>query len=317
MKTIYVVTGQTATGKTDYALELAQKHNGEMINFDARQIYKELDIVTGKDINHGVFNPVETINGFDIGYYSIQLENGSTKIWLYDILTPDKTFSSIEYANLGLHVIKKIVDAGKTPIIVGGTYFYLMHLLYNAPDFDTSINWDKRNELEDKSVEELQKLLQEKNLAAYEGMNNSDRNNPRRLIRRIEVLDTVDPESFTSSQIRKDISLGKKLQIEDIKISITGFYREDRDKTRTVIEKRVLKRIEQGAIDETRHLLTKYLPSSPGLKSIGYPQIIEYLEKHTTKEQLIEDWIKKEYQYAKRQYTFMKTDNNISWKNIP
>lgn len=317
MKTIYVVTGQTATGKTDYALDLAQKYNGELINCDSRQMYKELDIVTGKDINQGEFTCVETYSGYDIGYYSVECNGCSTKIWLYDILSPEKPFSSIDYVPLAINVIKKIMHEGKTPIIIGGTYFYLMHLLYNTPDFETEINWEKRNELEKKTVEELQQMLQQKNSYVFEALNNSDKKNSRRLIRRIELLDKVDTETFVTSQISKSITLPEKLGKKGIDVTIQGFYREDREKTRLVIEKRVEKRIEQGAIEETKKLLLKYKPYSPGLQSIGYPQITEYLEIQISKEQLIEDWTKKEYQYAKRQYTFMKTDGNISWKNIP
>jgi tRNA dimethylallyltransferase len=223
----------------------------------------------------------------------------------------------MDYAVLAIEVIKKIFNSGKTPIIVGGTYFYLMHLLYNTPEFETEINWDKRNKLEEKSVEELKKILQEKNSTMFDALNNSDKNNPRRLIRRIELADSINTNDFASSQINKHVAISEKLGLQDVEVSITGFYREDRGKTRLAIENRVHKRIQKGAIEETKELLSKYDHSSPGLKSIGYPQIIEYLEKHTTKEQLIEDWIKKEYQYAKRQYTFMKTDGNISWKNIP
>lgn len=317
MKTIYVVTGQTATGKTDYALELAQKSDGELINCDSRQIYKDLDIVTGKDINQGTFTVAETVNGCDIGYYTVLHNGNETKVWLYDIISPDKTFSAAEYAPLALQVIKNILDQGKTPVIVGGTYFYLMHLLYKTPQFQSETNWALRKALEEKTVEELQKILQQKNSHMYKNMNTSDRSNPHRLIRRIEVAETTNREEFEASRIDKTIILGEKTGLKDITIDITGFYRENREITRNVIRDRVKKRIEQGAVEETRQLLERYDPSSPGLKSIGYSQIVEYLEKKLNMEQLIEDWTNKEYQYAKRQYTFMKTDKYISWKNIP
>ena len=83
-----IITGQTATGKTKLALELAQKHNGELINFDSRQIYKYLDIITGKDIP-------------------------KTKIWLYDIVTPDQYFSSFDFVKHVAPIIKDIKNGEK------------------------------------------------------------------------------------------------------------------------------------------------------------------------------------------------------------
>ena len=292
MKDIFVITGQTATGKTNYALKLAKEHNGELINCDSRQIYKELDIVTGKDV-------------FD------------SKVWLYDIVTPEVVFSSIDYVKACLEVIKDILKRGRTPIIVGGTYFYLKHLLYNTPEYTSETDWELRNNLEEKSVVELQGILNQKDTAILETMNNSDKNNPRRLIRRIEILNDTTPEVFVSSQPSSVFCLEEKLGITGLNIQITGFYRENRETMREVIKQRVIKRLDQGAVQETKELLRKYSVHSPGLQSIGYQQIIQFIDGNITEEQLIEDWTNKEYQYAKRQYTFMKQDHHISWINIP
>lgn len=317
MKTIYIVTGQTATGKSDYAREMAQKYNGELINCDSRQAYKELNIVTGKDINHGQFQLTHKMGDFDIGYYKVPLENGrSTKIWLYDILSPNRVFSSIEYVSLAIHVINDVLKRGKTPIIVGGTYFYLQHLLYTTPIFENRVDWDKRSILETKSIEELQIKLKEMDTSLFESMNNSDRNNPRRLIRRIEILEEGNKDVFMETLLDKKIMLQEKLALKDIYINITGFYRENREETKQMIMKRVKKRINDGAILETQSLLKKYSYKSPGLQSIGYSQIYHFLKNEISEEKLIEDWTNKEYQYAKRQYTFMRQDQNISWINI-
>ena len=94
---IYILFGQTATGKTSKALELCDKENGEIVNFDSRQIYKKLDIITGKDIPKGP----------------------QYKIWLYDIIDPKTIFSSAEYAKLAEQTISDILFRGKTPILVG------------------------------------------------------------------------------------------------------------------------------------------------------------------------------------------------------
>ena len=87
---MYIITGQTATGKTSYAQELASKYNGEIINCDSRQIYKELNIITGKDIPHqSKYTLLDKKINFDIGYYNLTLRNNDkTKLWLYDIVNP-------------------------------------------------------------------------------------------------------------------------------------------------------------------------------------------------------------------------------------
>src|SRR3989339_461238 len=153
-----VIVGQTATGKTKLALELAEKHNGELINFDSRQVYKYLDIITGKDL------PAE-------------------KVWLYDVVTPDQYFSSFDFVKLVSPIIKDIESREKTPILVGGTYLYLKHLLYGFNDNNIPPNFKLRKKLNDKSVKELQDILKKLSLQSFNRLNNSDVNNPRRLIR--------------------------------------------------------------------------------------------------------------------------------------
>lgn len=277
-----IITGQTATGKTKLALELAKKHNGELINFDSRQIYKYLDIITGKDI----------------------LKN---KIWLYDIVFPDQYFSSFDFVELVNPIIDDIKKRSKIPILVGGTYFYLKHLLYGIDD-DSPPDFKLRNELNNKTVKELQNILTELDVQSINRLNNSDVNNPRRLIRKIEI----------ASNRKGTLPIRSDLKRTDLfpKIFI-GLKYKDKSKLLQVIEKRVEERLKNNAIDEVKKLLKMgYKENDPGMKTIGYQQIIRYLNKKLTKEKAIEDWINKEVQYAKRQYTFMKKDENIKWREI-
>lgn len=282
-----IITGQTATGKTNLALELAKKHNGELINFDSRQIYKYLDIITGKDIP-------------------------SKKIWLYDVVNPDQYFSSFDFVKLVTPIIVDIKKRGKTPILVGGTYLYIKHLLYGIDDNNSPPDFELRKELNSKSVKELQDILKNLDVQSINQMNNSDVNNPRRLIRKIEIA-----SKKTSMQKPPRLSLSKTEQKPRRLIKFIGLKYKDKSKLRKVIEKRVEKRLKDGAIEEVKKLLKMgYKLSDPGMKTIGYQQVIKYLNKEFTKEKAIEDWVNKEVQYAKRQLTFMKQDKNISWKEI-
>lgn len=275
-----IITGQTATGKTKLALELAEKHNGELVNFDSRQIYKYLDIITGKDIP-------------------------STKIWLYDVVTPDQYFSSFDFVEKVNLIIEDIKKRGKTPILVGGTYLYLKHLLYGIDNNNCPPNFELREKLNIKSVAELQNTLKKLSLQSFKRLNHSDVNNPRRLIRRIEI--ESNPQINQIRPIRPISPISQFI----------GLKYKDKSKLRQIIIKRVEERIKNGAIDEVKNILNMgYKSTDPGLKTIGYQQIIKYLSGEFTKEKAIEDWINKELQYAKRQLTFMKIDKNINWREI-
>jgi len=321
-----VITGQTATGKTKLALELAKNipppGGGELINFDSRQIYKYLDIITGKDLpknSEFIIQNLELKSKYNIGYYSLAIYNHlkpfTTKLWLYDVVTPDQYFSSFDFVEKVKPVIDDIKKRGKIPILVGGTYLYLKHLLYGFNDNNVPPNFELRKKLNTKTVKELQDILKKLSPESFNLLNHSDVNNPRRLMRKIEVAisNSADLTDSTDSDRLNPISSG----FIRFHPKIIGLKYQDKSKLRQVIEKRVGERLENGAIDEVKSILKMgYKSSDPGLKTIGYQQIIKYLNNELTKEKAIEDWINKEVQYAKRQLTFMKKDPNIQWREI-
>jgi tRNA dimethylallyltransferase len=301
-----IITGQTATGKTKLAFDFAKKYNGEIINFDARQIYKKLDIITGKDIDKkkDKFSLWKKVQDFEIGYY---LKDG-IKLWLYDIVFPNQYFSSFSYVLLGQKVIEKIEKEGKIPILVGGSYFYLKHLLYGF-DYEVPPDFSLREKLEKLSVDELQNILKEEKKEFFEALNESDRKNKRRLVRRIEI----------ARYLKKNPSFEKKEKeglFYKVK-KIIGLRFSDKNLLRKKIEERVKKRLKMGALSEVFNLLKEgYQPSDFGLKTIGYKQLIPVVLKKKDLNEAISLWIKAEVLYAKRQYTFMKKDKNIEWKEI-
>ena len=313
-----IITGQTATGKTKLALEYAKKYNGELINCDSRQIYKYLDIITGKDLSPRVSSRAER-SGVE----------GS--VWLYDFIKPYKYFSSFDYVKAVQNIIKDVKKRRKTPILVGGSYFYLKHLLYG---FDTKVppNFRLREKLNNKTVEKLHNILKKLNVKSFNQMNNSDRNNPRRLIRKIEIEKAAKKTGVEGKGIPDGLPAGRQARSREVLFEAStdgnepetgpvflmiGLRYKNKEKLREAIKTRVEKRLKQGAIKEVELLLKKgYQKTDPGLKTIGYQQIIDYLEGNTTKKQAIEKWITAEVQYAKRQYTFMKKDKNIKWRLI-
>ncbi len=323
MKKVVIITGQTATGKTKLALQKAREENGELINCDSRQVYKKLDIITGKDLTNHNFLSVKKENNFDIGYYELETINSNpVKIWLYDIVDPKKYFSSFDFQILAIPLISKIINRGKTPIIVGGTYFYLQHLLYGIETYNVTADWKLRDELNCKSVVELQKQLIKINKPLFDSLNNSDRNNPQRLIRKIEICrhsgkrSTSRIDSGVGVHHDAPLQLSTKLRT-NIQIEYLGLRFKNKDFMHTAIKKRVEERLKNGAIEEVENLLKDdYTENDPGLKTIGYQQIIKYIQRKITKEQAIEEWRIREHQYTKRQYTFMKSDLNIAWQEV-
>ena len=281
-KKIFVITGQTATGKTVKALSLANEFNGELVNADSRQVYKKLDIVTGKDLH--------------------MLSN--VKIWLYDIVDPKDQFSSFDYVKRATSCIDEIISRGKTPILVGGSYFYLKHLLYGY-DVQVEPNEKLRTELNEVSIDDLQKTLQNENPRVFEKLNQSDRYNPHRLIRKIEIT-----RGENVKRVKASVS-----GIYDIyNVKMMGFKFKDNKTLESTITDRVKKRVNNGALNEVKTLLDEgYSADHPGLQTIGYQQIIIHMHNVIDFDEMLAQWISKEIQYAKRQLTFMKKDANIFW----
>ncbi len=285
MKKLFVITGQTATGKTKLALQYAKKINGELINADSKQIYKHLDIITGKDLD----------------------EIDSVPTHLYSIIDPKKHFSSHEWAKLASQKIANVERKGKTSIIVGGTYQYISHLLYGVETEGVKPDWLLRKKLKNKSTQFLQKLLKNISPQVLKQMNQSDRNNPRRLLRKIEI----------ASSPHLSGTLEAKPLLKQFDVEIIGLHLSNRERFEQTIRRRVEKRLKQGAVEELKSLLKKgYKLTDPGLQANACKEIYRYLEKKITKEELIQRWVTIEMQYAKRQYTFMKKDKNIKWREV-
>jgi len=299
----HIITGQTATGKT----QRAYQKMGYIISADSRQIYSHMDIITGKDLNsHDTWNPIDSFMSksqkkITLGYYSHE----SIMIWGLDCITPDTQFSVYEYCELVQHIVSHTIVKDMMPIVVGGTYLYIKALLYGL-DATSGPSWGVRESLSETPLVQLQKKLQQLAPATWESLNNSERNNPHRLIRKIEIAMAKD-SAHTNQAIKPILKAS----------SYVGLEHTSADSLRSAITARVESRIEAGAKKEVQRLLAQgYTAASPGLKTPGYQEIIQHLEGELTWEQAVEKWIRSEIQYAKRQKTFMKKDTQISWELV-
>ena len=279
LKPLIVILGPTSSGKTEMGFKLAKKYNGEIINADSRQIYREMDIGTGKtDIQYSISNiPVHLIN----------------------IKNPNQKFSLSQYKKLAIKTIKDIHKRGKIPILVGGTGLYISAIVDNLEIPKASSNKIIRQKLENHSNQYLFKKLKKVDLKSAKIIGE---NNKRKLIRAIEVYEITD-KPF-SEQKTKGEPLFNILQIG---------IKTDREKLYNKIDKRVDKMIKAGLIKETKKLSQKYSFDLPAMSGIGYREVGQYLQNKIALEEAIQKMKFRTHQYARRQMTWFKRDERIEW----
>lgn len=303
MKKTLVICGPTATGKTSIALHLAKKIQGELVSADSRQVYKEMDIGTGKDIPEDFKYQVSSIKykNEKIPFYS----NGLKNIWGLDLVNPKEEFSVSPYLETTNLIIKDILNRGKLPILVGGTGLYIKGIVDGIGTSSMPKNESLRSQLEEKNALELFEILKEVNLEKAEMLNESDNKNPRRLIRAIEI---ASEESRSHNQESE-----KKEERDVLLIGLTA----NREFLYKKIETRVTKRIELGVEEEIKNLLNSGVSwDMQSMNALGYKEWREYFERKISKDEVVKKWISDEKRYAKRQMTWFKKDRRIRWFNI-
>jgi len=288
---IIVILGQTSVGKSDFAVGLAQKVNGEIISADSRQVYKGMDLGTGKITKkemHGVPH------------------------YLLDLVSPSKTFSVSYFQKKAFEKIKEISKKGKVPIICGGTGFYIDSITNGTIFPEVPPNKKLREELSKKTASELFEIL--KNLD-IDRANNIDSNNSVRLIRAIEIAKTLGSvpklknHTDTNSAMAEFVSVSK---FEVLKIGLTLPTEILKER----IKIRLLSRIKKGMLKEIRNLHDKGI-SWKRMNELG----LEYrygamnLQDKLTKVKMIEKLNTEIWHFAKRQNTWFKRDKSIIWIN--
>lgn len=303
MKKLLVICGPTATGKTGLALRLARELNGELVSADSRQVYKDLDIGTGKDLPKSSKFRKQRLNL--PGHYEIE----GVKVWGYDLVSPKKEFSVGQFVKVVDKVIENIWSRKKLPILVGGTGFYIKGVVDGIPTVSIPKNKAIRKLLEKRSIKDLFNTLAQLAPIRAGSMNISDRNNPRRLVRAIEVAQWK-LKSGAKIKIEKD---DLKNQPSTLFIGLTG----PRSFLYQKIKKRVKARLKRGMENEIKELLKSGVSwKDQSMDSLGYKQWKGYFEGKITKEKIIRKWEREECKYAKRQITWFKKDKRINWFNI-
>ncbi|OHA19213.1 MAG: tRNA (adenosine(37)-N6)-dimethylallyltransferase MiaA [Candidatus Taylorbacteria bacterium RIFCSPHIGHO2_01_FULL_45_63] len=279
---ILVIVGQTATGKSSLAVKFAKKLNGEVISADSRQVYKGLDIGTGK---------------------ITKKEMRAVPHHLLDIANPKKRFTVVEYAEKARPAIAAIAGRDKLPIIVGGTGFYISALVDGVVFPDVPPNPKFRKQLAKKSASELFGMLRK--LDANRAKN-IDPKNIRRLIRAIEIAKNAE-----RTRIRRGPDADKMHPPYNTLFIGLTLPKEELQKR---IHHRLLKRLKQGMIKEAQLLHKKGLLFKR-MEELGleYRYLALYLKKQISKTEMIEKLETEIWRYARRQMTWFKRDKRIRW----
>lgn len=285
MQKVIVIGGPTASGKTGLSIELAKKINGEIVSCDSMQIYKDMTIGTAKPT-------LEEMQGI--------------KHYLVDCISPDTRYSVADYKKDAIKAINEIIAKGKVPIVVGGTGLYVESLIYGIEYKETKVDIEYRNELDKIEKENgLEKLYNMAEKIDSDAMQKISHNDKKRIYRVLEIYHSTGK---TKTELEKE-SRKNGPEFDFILFGINM----DREKLYDRINKRVDIMIKDGLIDEVKELLKKYEVFPTAMQGLGYKEVIEYLDGKLTKDEMIEKIKMMTRRYAKRQLTWFRKYENITW----
>jgi tRNA dimethylallyltransferase len=299
-KQIISITGATATGKSQLAQELAeslienkQAQRVYLLSVDSRQVYQGLEILTAANPPHGWHVVRNTpYRHFAHPQLAITLHGISIiPIW--------QDWSPAHFQKLYLEIKKELKDEDVL-ILVGGTGFYHRQIIQPATTLSIPPNPTLRREINKKPVQFLQEKLKQTDPEKLEAMNQSDIQNPRRLIRAIEIAQFTNSKKIIKKNHKEDVFL--------IHLTLTQKEREEK------IKRRVAERFKH-AVHEVRACLNQFKlsPELPAASSIGFAQIAAYLNHELDKHQALSKWQTSEIQYARRQDTWWKQSANLNF----
>ena len=290
-KKTFVILGPTSSGKTSLALELCRRYRGEIISADSRQVYKYMDIGTGKA-------PVGEALSIKRGSKKWVVDN--VNIWGYDLVYPGEYSSAYDFAQFALPKIEEIENTGTTAILVGGTGFYIETVTGKTKISAIKPDYELRKILEDQDIAELQQKLMSLNLKVFDTI---DRNNKVRLIRAIErelvkntdatPLPYPDPDSFVYIGLTSDRSvLYKKADMWLDAVWASGL------------------------LDEVHCLINLGFADTPQIRGLVYKSALAYINNEKTEQDAIQRAKYDLHSYVRRQQTWFKRIPEIIWFDI-
>lgn len=277
---VIAVVGPTASGKTSFAVELANKLDGEIVSADSRLVYKGFDIGTAKP-------SVDERQG--VPHYMI------------DIVEPEVDYSAGLYADEAELKIEEILSRGKTPVVAGGTGLYFRLLLENYDVPKVEPDYELREKLSAYSYDELRKKLEKLD---PQRVSEIELNDKKKIIRAIEMAEHLE----------KPLSEYKKEPKYDVEWLGMNFPREELYER---INMRVDLMVRDGLVEETENLLKKHGRIKNLTCTIGYQEMIAYLDNQMTLEEAKDKLKQNTRNYAKRQLTWFRKNSLIKWNCEP
>ncbi|MDO8752190.1 MAG: tRNA (adenosine(37)-N6)-dimethylallyltransferase MiaA [Candidatus Wolfebacteria bacterium] len=327
---VLVIVGPTASGKSEVAVRLAKKFNGEIISADSRQVYRHLNIGTGKIPRDQTCHSEPKARNL-LRSFSAKADQDDKQICyfykgvrhhLIDVASPRRTFTVVRYQKLARKALQDILEHGKLPIIAGGTGFYIDALLSNQSFPPVPPQPKLRRDLEQLSTEELFERLKKIDKKRAETI---DKKNKRRLVRALEIAlaprgrGVFFPQSHVWELDSRTLKMGILVEREELKKKIG---------------KRLRDRLKKGMIEEVQNLRKpfnvngapafsaswrirtgRYGLSWKRLDDLGleYRYVSRYLRGVLSYEEMVEQLERAIFKYAKRQMTWFRRDKNIRW----
>jgi tRNA dimethylallyltransferase len=273
---IVVIVGPTASGKTSLSIEVAKRFNGEVISADSRQVYRGMDLGSGKVTAE---------------------EMGSVPHHLLDVADPREVYTADQFKKDATKAIEDIISREKLPIIAGGTFFYIDLLLGRISAPEVAPNPELRETLEKESLEKLFAQLQEKDPRRAETI---DPHNKVRLVRALEIVEALGSVPEEKPEKLYDVlTIGIDIPQEELHRNI---------------HVRIVERIQEGMIEEVERLHAEGV-SWERLEDLGleYRYIAQYLQGKISRSEMLETLESETRKFARRQMTWLKRDESIRW----
>lgn len=276
--------GPTSVGKTKLLTDIC-KDRFSVVNADSIQVYKGLDIGSAK-VSAEVMKKVPH--------------------YLIDILPPTEQFTVADFIKKADEAIVDIYNRGRIPIISGGTAFYFKHFLYGlseAPPTDEKVRADIEKEIKSNGIESIYQILKEVDFTSYQRINPND---SYRIQRAVEVYRTCG-KPLSSFSV-------PKTPRNNMDPLIIGLYRDNEEMAKR-LKLRVNLMLQEGLLDEIKTLIREGADASwPGMQGIGYKEFFEAMKTgEESRSQILERIVLNSKHYAKRQYTFFKSFENVNW----
>lgn len=284
---ILVIVGPTASGKTRMAVELAQRHNGEVISADSMQIYRTMDIGTAKPTKE---------------------EMGGIPHHMIDVADPEEDFSVARYVEMAARCVDDVLERGKLPIVAGGTGLYIDSLLSGrtfAPfSPDSALRGELERELAEKGGQAMLEALAQVDPEAAQRLHPNDH---KRIVRALEVYRSTG-KTITQHNRETQAILPRYNALT------IGLAFQDRQAMWRRIDQRVDEMVAAGLEDEVRRLLTRGIsPKCTAMQAIGYKEFTQALSGEMTWQEAADVVKLRSRQYAKRQLTWFGRNPNTRW----